>query len=100
MHMHIGQHLIETVLSDNTTWSEMGKQSIQAKKVCREEKSLHHVAMVANDLEYSLGDNHTVNLSFQSTSMHVIHSAVSIKCCVGKDMIWFSSEFMSLNLSD
>ena len=78
----------------------MGKQSIQAKKVCREEKSLHDVAMVANDLEYSLGDNHTVNLSFQSTSMHVIHSAVSIKCCVGKDMTWFSSEFMSLNLSD
>ena len=99
MHMHLGRHLIETVLWDNITWSEMGKQSIQAKKVCREEKSLHHVAMVANDLEYSLGDNHTVNLSFQSTSMHVIHSAVSIKCCVGKDMIWFSSEFMSLNLS-
>ena len=78
----------------------MGKQSIQAEKGYRYEKSLHHVAMVANYLEYSLGDNHTVNLSFQSTSMHVVHSALSIKCCVGKDMIWFSFEFMSLNLFD
>ena len=33
-------------------------------------------------LEYSL-DNRTVNLSFQSTSMHVFHASVSIKCCVG-----------------
>ena len=41
-------------------------------------------------LEYSLDDNHTVNLSFQSTSMHVFHTAVFIKCCVDKDMIWFS----------
>ena len=57
----------------------MGRQSIQAKKVYREGKSLHHVAMVANYLEYSLDDNHTVNLYFQSTSMHVFHAAVSIK---------------------
>ena len=35
-----------------------------------------------NYLEYSLDDNHTVNLSFQSTSIHVFHAAVSIKCCV------------------
>ena len=100
MHMHLGRHFIETVLWDNITWSEMGKQSKQAKKVYREEKSLHHVAMVANYLEYSVDDNHTVNLSFQSTSMHVVHSAVSIKCRVGKDTIWFSFEFMSLNLTD
>ena len=82
------------------TWSELEKQNLQAQKVYREENSLHHVGVVANYLEYSLGDNHTVKLSFQSTSMHVIHSVVSIKCCIGKDMIWFSSEFMSLNLSD
>ena len=100
MHLDLGRYLKETVLRGNITWSEMGKQSIQVKKVYREEKSLHHVGMVANCLEYSLGDNHTVNLSFQSTSIHVVHSAVSIKCCIGKDMIWFSSEFMSLNLSD
>ena len=62
----------------------MGKQSIQAKKVCREEKSLHHVAMVANDLEYSLGDNHTVNLSFQSTTMRVFHATESINAVLAK----------------
>ena len=39
-------------------------------------------AVLNNYLEYSLDDNHTVNLSFQSTSMHVFHAAVSIKCCV------------------
>ena len=27
-------------------------------------------------LEYSLDDNHTAILSFQSTSMHVFHAAV------------------------
>ena len=27
-------------------------------------------------LEYRLDDNHTVNLSFQSTCMHVFHAAV------------------------
>ena len=45
---------------------------------------------VANDLGYSLDDNHTVNLYFQSTSMHFFPAAVSIKCSVGKDMMWFS----------
>ena len=91
MHMHSGRHLKETVLRGNITWSEMGEQSIQAKKVYREEKLLHHVAMVANYLRYSLDDNHTVNLYFQSTiSMHVFPAAVSIKCSVGKDTMWFS----------
>ena len=50
MHMHSGRHLKETVLRGNITWSEMGKQSIQAKKVYREENSLHHVGVVANYL--------------------------------------------------
>ena len=90
MHMHLGQHLKETVLWGDVMWSEMGKQNIQAKKVYTEEKLLHHVAMVANYLGHSLDDNHTVNLFFQSTSMHVFHAAVSIKCSVGKDMMWFS----------
>ena len=67
----------------------MGKQSIQAKKVYREEKLLHHVAMVANYLGYSLDDNHTVNLYFQSTSMHVFPAAVSIKCSVGRHDVVF-----------
>ena len=39
-------------------------------------------AVLNNYLEYSLDDNHTVNLSFQSTSMYVFHAAVSIKWCV------------------
>ena len=40
-------------------------------------------AVLNSYLEYSLDDNHTVYLSFQSTIMHVFHAAVlSIKCCV------------------
>ena len=50
------------------------------------------VIAVLNDyLEYSLHDNHTVNLpSKVQARMSFMHAAVSIKCCVGKDMIWFS----------
>ena len=52
--------------------------------------NMEYIAVLNNYLEYSLCDNHTVNnLSFQRTSMHVFHAAVSIKRCVGKDMIWF-----------
>ena len=40
---------------------------------------MKYIAVLNNYLEYSLDDNHTVNLSFQSTSMHVFHAAVSIK---------------------
>ena len=40
---------------------------------------MEYIAVLNNYLEYSLDDNHTVNLSFQSTSMHVFHLAVSIK---------------------
>ena len=40
---------------------------------------MKYIAVLNNYLEYSLDDNHTVNLSFQSTSMHVFHLAVSIK---------------------
>ena len=43
---------------------------------------MEYIAVLNNYLEYSLDDNHTVDLSFQSTSMHVFHAAVSIKCCV------------------
>ena len=43
---------------------------------------MEYVAVLNNYLEYSLDDNHEVILSFQSTSMHVSHAAVSIKCCV------------------
>ena len=42
---------------------------------------MEYIAVLNNYLEYSLDDNHTVNLSFHSTSMHVFHAAVSIKCC-------------------
>ena len=51
---------------------------------------MEYIAVLNNYLEYSLDENHTVNLSFQSTSMHVFHAALSIKCCVGEDMIWIS----------
>ena len=43
---------------------------------------MEYVALLNNYIEYSLDDNHAVILSFQSTSMHVFHAAVSLKCCV------------------
>ena len=42
---------------------------------------MEYIAVLNNYLEYSLDNNHALNLSFQSTSMHVFHAAVSIKCC-------------------
>ena len=39
---------------------------------------MEYIAVLNNYLEYSLDDNHALNLSFQSTSMHVFHAAVSI----------------------
>ena len=42
--------------------------------------SMEYIAVLNNYLEYNLDDDsHTVNLSFQRTSMHVFHAAVSIK---------------------
>ena len=43
---------------------------------------VEYAAVLNNYLEYRLDDNHAVILSFQSTSMHVFHATVSIKCCV------------------
>ena len=43
---------------------------------------MEYVAVLNNYLEYSLDDNHAVILSSQSTSMHVFHAVVSIKCRV------------------
>ena len=44
---------------------------------------MEYVAVLNNYIEYSLDDNHAGILSFQSsTSMHVFHAAVSLKCCV------------------
>ena len=45
-------------------------------------RDMEYVAVLNNYLEYSLDDNHAVPSSCQSTSMHVFHVAVSIKCCV------------------
>ena len=42
---------------------------------------MEDIAVLNDYPEYSLHDNVTVNLSFQSISMHVFHAAVSIKCC-------------------
>ena len=38
---------------------------------------MEYITVLNNYLEYSLDDYHTVNLSFQSTSMHVLHAACS-----------------------
>ena len=43
---------------------------------------MEYIDVLKSYLEDSLDENHTVNLPFQSTSMHVFHAAVSIKCCV------------------
>ena len=43
---------------------------------------MEYIAVLNNYLEYSLDEKHTVNVSFQSTSMHVLYAAVSIKCSV------------------
>ena len=43
-------------------------------------RNMEYIAVLNNYLQYSLDDDsHTVNLSFQSTSMHIFHAAVSIK---------------------
>ena len=44
----------KTVLWGNIACCEMGKQSKQAKKVYREEKSLHHVAMAAKFVDLNV----------------------------------------------
>ena len=42
--------------------------------------NMEYIAVLNNYLEYNFDDDsHTVNLSFQSTSMHIFHAAVSIK---------------------
>ena len=43
---------------------------------------MEYIAVLNNYLEYYFYDNHTVNLSFQSTSTHFFHATVSMKCCV------------------
>jgi len=50
-------------------------------------------AVLNNYLEYSLDDNHTVNLSFQSTSMHCV-----IQYWQRHDMVFILVH--SLNLTD
>ena len=44
-------------------------------------------AVLNNYQEYSLDDNHTVNLSFQSTSMHIFHPA-GLSCIALKKSAW------------
>ena len=41
-------------------------------------------AVLNNNLEYSLDDNHTVNLSFQGSSMRVFHATKSINAVLAK----------------
>ena len=49
---------------------------------------MEYIAVLNNHLEYSLGDNHTISLSFQSTSMHVFHATMYIKCMSLKLTDW------------
>ena len=42
------------------------------------------IAVLNNYLEYSLDDNHTVNLSFQSTTMCVFHVTESINAVLAE----------------
>ena len=49
---------------------------------------MEYITVLNNYQEYSLDENHTVNLSFHSTSMHVFRAAVSIKSCVGHDTVF------------
>ena len=43
-----------------------------------------YIAVLKNNLEYSLDDKHTFNLSFQSTSMHVFQATESINAVLAK----------------
>ena len=45
---------------------------------------MEYITVLNNNLEYSLGDNHTVNLSFQSTTMRVFHATESINAVLAK----------------
>ena len=38
---------------------------------------MEYIAVLNNNLEYSLDDNYTVNLSFQSTTMRVFYATES-----------------------
>ena len=39
---------------------------------------MEYISVLNNYLEYSLDDNHTVNVFFQSTSMHVFHDVLHL----------------------
>ena len=45
---------------------------------------MEYIAVLNNNLEYSLGDNHTVNLSFQSTTMRVFYATESINAVLAE----------------
>ena len=53
-------------------------QNLSSQAMC----GMEYIAVLNSYLEYSLDDSHTVNLSFQSTNMHVFHAAESMKCRV------------------
>ena len=45
---------------------------------------MQYITVLNNNLEYSLGDNHTVNLSLESTTMCVFHATESINAVLAK----------------
>ena len=45
---------------------------------------MEYIAVLNNNLEYSLDDNHTVNLSFQSTTMRVFYATESLNAVLAE----------------
>ena len=61
---------------------------------------MEYIAVLNIYLEYSLDDNHTENLSFQSTSIHVFHVASVYKMlCWQRHRYGFPFSGHSLNLT-
>ena len=45
---------------------------------------MEYIAVLNNNLEYSIDDNHTVNLSFLSTTMRVFYTTESINAVLAE----------------
>ena len=45
---------------------------------------MEYITVFNNNVEYSLDDNHTVNLSFPSTTMRLFHATESINAVLAK----------------
>ena len=60
---------------------------------------MEYIAVLNDYLEYSLDDNHTVNISFQSTRMHVFKARSSVHkmlCWQRHDMVFILVHLLNL----